>query len=483
MRLIDIVSGPWAITPDAHREILDIYRRHLKGDKIDIQSLGIEKRNPLASAALSAAGEGRRIEDRGTFTVIDDVAIIPVQDTIAKRMSWFMNVCGGCSTQILMRDYAAAQNDPTVSGIIMYFDTPGGTVDGTAEAANLMLQSRGNKPVVGFSDGMICSAGYWLAAPCDSIFISSDTNPIGSIGVVAAHVDVSKGMEMSGRRVTEITAGDYKRVASSYAPLTQPGRDYIQAQLDHIYTAFTDFAAACRDGLSIDSHKEWADGQVFLGSQAIDCGLVDGVSTLDDLIGQLSTGTMQPGQPMKQRQKKQPSGTGAVADTTISQEGVMTKEELKAKDAPLYQAIFDEGKEAAAGDTAAAVTAEASRIGGLVNAAFGEDAGKKFAAVVGKGLSAEDIQTLGITFTGSAEDKTDTTSRKEILEAITTNGQKPVGKVVTVEADGDKDFMVLVKEHQAANPGATLTDAMRAAAKDHPVAHEAYITKANEGRK
>ena len=275
MRLIDIVNGPWAILSETHREIQDIYKRHLKGDKIDVNGLAIQKRDPLVSSALSAAAEGRRTESRGSYMVIDNVAVIPVHDVIAKRMTWVMEICGGCSSQIFMRDFADAQNDVDILGIIPYFDTPGGTVDGTAEAADLVAGFRGNKPVLGFTDGMICSAGYWMAASCDEIYISSDTNPIGSIGVVAAHVDVSKRMEMFGQRVTEITAGDYKRIASSYSPLTEEGRAYIQSHLDHIYTGFTDFVSEHRD-LAVETHKEWADGRVFLGSQSIAAGLVDG---------------------------------------------------------------------------------------------------------------------------------------------------------------------------------------------------------------
>jgi signal peptide peptidase SppA len=481
MRLIDVVNGPWAILPDTHREIQDIYARHLKGDKIDVKGLEIQKRDPLTTAALVAAASDRQAENRGTYMVIDNVAVIPVQDVISKRMTWFMEICGGCSSQILMRDYAAAQNDPSVVGIILYLDTPGGTVDGTAEAADLIGQFRGQKPCIGFTDGMICSAGYWVAAPCDAIYISSDTNPLGSIGVVAGHTDVSKRMEMFGQRITEITAGDYKRVASAYAPLTEEGRAYIQAQLDHIYTAFTDSVASYR-GLSVDDHKAWADGHVFLGSKAQDVGLVDGVSTLDDLIAQLSAGQMPTGRPMQPQKKTKQVRAGAALDTHISLEETMTKEELKAKHPDVYQAVYNEGK-SAAGDVAGAVSAETTRVCSLVSAAFGEESGKKFAAAASKGLTAEDFSALGISFTGSAAatDDADLSSRQEILTALQEGGQKPLKTVKTDEA-GKEDFNALVKAFQKDNPSATLADAMKAVAKEYPEAHAAYVSKANEGR-
>ena len=469
MRLIDIVNGPWAILSETHREIQDIYKRHLKGDKINIKDLGIEKRDPLSSSVLVSAADGRRVESRGTYMVIDNVAVIPVHDVIAKRMTWFMEVCGGCSSQIFMRDYVAAQNDPGIVGIIPYFDTPGGTVDGTAEAAAVISQYRGNKPVIGFTDGMICSAGYWMAAPCDSLYISSDTNPIGSIGVVAAHVDVSKRLEMFGQRVTEITAGEYKRIASAYSPLTKEGLAYIQGQLNHIYTAFTDFVGEHR-GLSIDDHEQWANGRVFLGSQAISFGLVDGVSTLEDLIDQLAAGSS------SGRTHKQKAAAGDAGAKPSAKEHAMNKEELKAKHPELYQAVLDEGREAAATENAKAAQKaaedERTRIVALVSAGFGEEPGKKFAAVVGKGLSAEDLSALGISF-GVVDSSLDLESRNEILEGLRESGQQPLGKT---KGEGTDDFYAKVKAYRAEHACGKGT-AISAMAKAYPDLHKAWLDK------
>ena len=477
MRLIDIVNGPWAILNETHQQIHDIYRRHLKGDKIDIKDLGIEKRDPLASTVIHAAAQERNSEQRGTYSVIDNVAIIPVHDVIAKRMTWVMEICGGCSSQILQRDIAEAQNDPAVKGIILYFDTPGGTVDGTSEAADLIAGYRGNKPVIGFSDGMICSAGYWLAAPCDEIYISSNTNPIGSIGVVAGHVDVSERERMMGRRTTEITAGDFKRIASGYSPLSSEGRAYIQAQLDHIYTGFTDFVSSCR-GLEIADHTEWANGRVFLGSQAISAGLVDGVSTLGELIDRIS-GQAQ-GRSSNNRIKK--AGAGVVAAKTISEkEVVMTSEELQAKHPELFQQVLDEGKAAATAENdatvAEAVKNERQKVVALVSAGFGEEAGKKLASVAEKGLTAQDVSDLGISFAPVAtlEGTADEDSRKQILTELKKGGQQPVGQLAKGQDDDFDAKVTAYRKEHACGRGTAIS----AVAKAHPDLHKAWL----EGQK
>jgi ClpP class serine protease len=68
---------------------------------------------------------------------------------------------------------------------------------------------------------MMASAAYWIGSAAEKVYISSDTTQVGSIGVVASHIDVSKAEEMQGYKTTEIVAGKYKRIASRYSPLTE----------------------------------------------------------------------------------------------------------------------------------------------------------------------------------------------------------------------------------------------------------------------
>jgi len=88
--------------------------------------------------------------------------------------------------------------------------------------------------------------------------------------------------------VTEITAGKYKRIASEHAPLSEEGRQTIQDQVDAIYSVFVDAVAKNR-GVSADSVlKNMADGRMFIGKQAVQAGLVDGIATMDQVIADRS---------------------------------------------------------------------------------------------------------------------------------------------------------------------------------------------------
>jgi len=273
MRLIDIINAPWAVTPDMLTEVQEIYIRHMRGDKIDIEKLRADTGKPFANAPKG-------------YTVEDGVAVIPIDGVISKRMNLMSQISGGVSTELIGRDFQAAMADSKVEAIVLAIDSPGGTVDGTPELASIIFAARGVKPILACTDGMMCSAAYWIGSAADSLFVSSEVSQVGSIGVVAKHIDVSGYEAKQGIKTTEITAGKYKRAASQYAPLNDEGRALIQESLDHVYGVFVETVAAQRGTTVDDVLANMADGRVFQGSQAVNAGLVDGVATLSATISQ-----------------------------------------------------------------------------------------------------------------------------------------------------------------------------------------------------
>lgn len=277
MKLLDILNSPWAIVPEKLREIQSIYMTHLRGEKIDLKAIESRIGQPLNN-------------ERKNYDVINGVAILQVDGVIAKKMNLFTRISGGVSSQIIGNDFKQIMSNPDIKAVIINIDSPGGTVDGTQELARMISSHKGVKPIVSFSDGMIASAAYWIGAAADQIYISGDNVEVGSIGVVTQHIDVSGWESKNGIKTTEITAGKYKRIASEYAPLSESGRAYIQDILDQIYSTFVQDVASFRS-VSVDRVLEdMADGRIFLGRKAIVAGLVDGVSTLDEIINKLAAG-------------------------------------------------------------------------------------------------------------------------------------------------------------------------------------------------
>jgi len=237
------------------------------------------------------------------------VAVIPIMGVLTKNPDWWED---GTAMNNVKAAFRAAVDDPSIHSIVLFIDSPGGTVDGTQELASVIEGARGQKPVIAYTDGMMASAAYWIGSAADKIYISGDTVDVGSIGVVCAHIDISKLEDRFGVKVTEIYAGKYKRIASEHAPLSDEGRASIQDRIDTFYGIFVDNVARNR-GITVEKALEMADGKLFIGQSAVDIGLVDGKATLEQIISNL-------------------------------QEEHMTQEELKSKHPSIYQAIIDEGK-------------------------------------------------------------------------------------------------------------------------------------------
>lgn len=267
--------------PEKLIEIQQIYATHLRGEKINL-------------AGIEAAIGKQLNNEQKPYQVESGVAIIEIHGVIAKKMNMFTRISGGVSTQILKKDFLEAMADPEVKAILLDVDSPGGTVDGTEELAEAIYEARqsGEKPIVAYTDGLMASAAYWIGSAAERVYISGETPWVGSIGVVTSHVDYSKWEEKMGVKTTEIYAGKFKRIDTEYAPLSQEGRGYLQSQVDYIYSLFASTVAKARPNLSIDADEgpiPWADGKIFIGRQAIDAGLVDGVSTRTRIIEKLST--------------------------------------------------------------------------------------------------------------------------------------------------------------------------------------------------
>jgi len=275
MKLLDILTAPWAIVPEKLIEIQNIYFTHLRGEKIDIKAIEAQIGKPLDNP-------------KKNYEVIEGVAIIPVEGVLAKRANMFMRISGGTSMQLLQKDIDQAIEDPNVKSILLDIDSPGGTVDGTQELANHIYGLRGRKPMTSYAESLMGSAAYWIGSAADEIVMSGDTTQVGSIGVVATHLDVSKAEESAGYKTTEIVAGKYKRIASSYAPLSEEGRATIQDIVDHLYSVFVRDVAMNRGVSEEKVLNDMADGRIFLGQKAIKAGLVDRMETLDETIGRMS---------------------------------------------------------------------------------------------------------------------------------------------------------------------------------------------------
>lgn len=322
MNIPDVLTSPWAILPEKLLEIQAVYGSHLRGEVIDIPAVEARLGRPLIS------------QDQG-YHVQDGVAIIPMSGVIGKKMNMMTQISGGASTQLIERDIKAALNDSSVNSILLHVDSPGGTVDGTQNLADVVKIAGSQKPVVAFADGVMASAAYWIGSAATEIVASSNTTQIGSIGVVTSHTDTSKAQENAGIKTTDISAGKYKRIASQNAPLSKEGAAMLQDQVDQLYTIFVDAVAENR-GTDVETVlDDMADGRVFLAKQAKKRGMIDHIANLETTILNMSTGVW----PMNDKTAKTAQEAAPVAE-------VITIETIKNKYPEIAAALVAEGAKA-----------------------------------------------------------------------------------------------------------------------------------------
>jgi len=217
------------------------------------------------------------------------VAVLPLRGVLQYRPSLLAALFGATSLELWGQEFQRAVADDGVKAIIMDIDSPGGGVDGLEELADIIYQARDRKPIVAVADTLAASAAYWLASQASEI-VASPSSEVGSIGVFAMHIDISKALEEFGIKLTLISAGKYKTEGNPYEPLTEEAEGAIQGRVDDYYGAFVGAVARGRDVTRADVTGGFGEGRVVGARDAKKLGMVDRVATLEETIVRWSSG-------------------------------------------------------------------------------------------------------------------------------------------------------------------------------------------------
>lgn len=214
-------------------------------------------------------------------TGMGSIAVIPVHGMITHRGSSFIG--GGATIEDLTQQFRQAMTDPSVSAIVMDFDSPGGDVDGVDELAGEIYQGRKQKPVTAVSNSLCASAAYYLASQASEL-LASPSSLTGSIGVYTLHGDYSEALDNAGIRMTMIKYGENKGEGNPYEPLSDPAHDHLQEMVNTFGGQFEKAVARGRGVKQDDVHKKFGQGRVFDAQKAVKLGMADRVGTLDDAL-------------------------------------------------------------------------------------------------------------------------------------------------------------------------------------------------------
>jgi signal peptide peptidase SppA len=248
------------------------------------------RREVLARDKVLAYDDEEDDESEDTSPIVSgQIAIVPIVGVLTQRQTWY-----GMGLEQLESTLHGLARDSKIKGVVLFFDTPGGSAMGTEEVAEAIGVVRAaGKPVVAFIKGMAASAGYYLASQAEQI-VATKSSMAGSIGVVIAHVEMADLLKEWGIGVNVITHGINKWAANPYQKLSERGRAELQRTVASFGKLFDEAVAKGRS-VSVAAVKEkFGQGSMFLADEAQRLGLIDAVGSLSDVLSALRSRLEQP---------------------------------------------------------------------------------------------------------------------------------------------------------------------------------------------
>ncbi|MCU7994661.1 protease SohB [Shewanella glacialipiscicola] len=169
--------------------------------------------------------------------------------------------------------------------VVVNVESGGGMVHGYGLASSQLARLRqANIPLTVCVDKVAASGGYMMACVANKIY-AAPFAIVGSIGVVAQLPNFSRLLKKHEIDYEQHTAGNFKRTLTVFGENTDEGRQKFQEELEETHVLFKEFVGKYRPELDL---AKVATGEHWYGQQAIELGLVDAISTSDDVIMSLA---------------------------------------------------------------------------------------------------------------------------------------------------------------------------------------------------
>ena len=265
----------------------------------------------------------------------DGLAVISLIGPMTRYQDLCADLFGGVSTQDLMTQLQAAEDDPACRGVLLVIDSPGGQAAGIHDLADAIYSMRETTPVVAYIDNLAGSAAYWPASAANAI-VMSPAAFVGSIGVVTT---VYKGTDKS---TVEIVSSKSPKKRPDIS--TDSGRAQIQTRIDDLADVFIQSVAKHRNVQPQTVEDDFGQGDVVIAAKAIAAGMADRVGDMSDALAELRAladrsqsdinrfGRLGPNSDNSQGDDNMAENAGANANTAVP---ITTVEQLTAAYGPL----------------------------------------------------------------------------------------------------------------------------------------------------
>ncbi len=206
----------------------------------------------------------------------------------------------------------------SVKGIVVRLNSPGGAVAPSQELYEEIKRARDKGKVIVASMASIAASGaFYIACAADEIYANPGTIT-GSIGVIAEFPNVQGLMDKIGIRFETIKTGEYKDIGSMFRTMEPEEQQLLQDVLMDVYDQFVEAVSESR-AMPVEEVKQYADGRIFSGRQALEYGFVDALGTQSDAIKRAAALGGIKGEPNVIRKKKRGFPFGSLAQSVAGQ--------------------------------------------------------------------------------------------------------------------------------------------------------------------
>lgn len=179
----------------------------------------------------------------------------------------------------------SAYQNSRLKGVIIEMNSPGGSPVHSGiiyDAIRAKGLAYPDIPVLVVIEDMAASGGYYIASAANEIY-ADKASLVGSIGVVSAGFNASGLLDKIGVERRTFTAGRNKAFLDPFSPMTTEAEQKWQAVLDETHNQFIDAVKKGR-GDRLTPTDDVFSGMIFTGSQALKIGLIDGLSSVNQLL-------------------------------------------------------------------------------------------------------------------------------------------------------------------------------------------------------
>jgi len=291
-----IFNTPLVIHPDKAAAMVAALGPRLgidEGKLLEAADHGQGQGNVLPDRLASVPG---RVKSNKPYAITDNgVAVIHVLGTLVHRAAAASPPSMLWSYGEIEDMFMDAVTDPYIKALMFDIDSGGGEVSGVFDLAELIHQARGVKPIWAAADEHAFSAAYALASAADRITVAQ-TGAVGSVGVIAMHLDVSRQDAAAGLNYTTIYAGAHKNDFNPHEPLSDAAQQRLQASVGETYDLFVETVARNRKTNTDTVRATEADIFTGLGGAAVGSGLADAVMPFREALAELTEKVNQPRQ-------------------------------------------------------------------------------------------------------------------------------------------------------------------------------------------